>query len=322
MAHYKLIEQCKKYIQKGKADKLHEYLKQNNLTEEFIRQIFNSTFQKSYKGKEYEEALEISNFALKISMESLKERFGERLADRFTEIMYNMPQPSQRNFNLFRLMNSPIQSVTEEQAHNIEKILDISSDKNNIIGTHFIGAELGDKLASEGILLTGHKFAVKDDSTSIKQKIEKNVTLYQNDPLGVILQMIEGREYNRQTGQFNDIMIVSIPREELERNEQGIIIEKDQNQYVNPAYIKGFARIGVKNANFEKFLENPSFIEKSQNRQSTSSDEWKQKFEQWYEKSTTTKMQKMKLGITSFIKKILNKEKTPRISEQTTEIEK
>ena len=121
MADYKLIEQCKKYIKKGKADKFYEYLKQNDLTEEFVRQTFQSSFQRRYKGKEYEEALEISNFALKISMDSLKGKFGETLSDRFTEIIYNMPQPSQRNFNLFRLMNSPIQSVTEEQAYNIEK---------------------------------------------------------------------------------------------------------------------------------------------------------------------------------------------------------
>lgn len=253
MVKYKLIEQCKKYIQKGKIDKFYEYIKENNLTQEFVRQSFSDSFQKAYKDEDYDEAINVSNFALKVSMENLNERFGDKLTNKFIEIIYNMPQPSQRNFNLFRLMNLPIQSTTDEQAKDIEKILDISSDSNNIIGTHIIGTNIGETLANDGILLTGHKFATKDISKTVKQKIEKNVTLYQNDPLGVILQMLEGRRYNYISGEFNDIMLVSIPLEELQQNKEEIIIEKNKNLYINPAYIKGFARIGVKSANVERF---------------------------------------------------------------------
>ena len=93
------------------------------------------------------------------------------------EIMYNMTQPSQRNMCLLRLMSSPIKITTQEHSKNIEKILDIASDKDSVIGTHIIGSEIGDTLAKEGICLTGHKFVAKDISKdvskNIKQKIDK-----------------------------------------------------------------------------------------------------------------------------------------------------
>ena len=40
MVDYKLMELCKKYIQKGKFDELTNYIPQNNLIQDFIQQIF------------------------------------------------------------------------------------------------------------------------------------------------------------------------------------------------------------------------------------------------------------------------------------------
>lgn len=79
-----LIDKCDKYIKKGKVDKLYDYIMENRLTEEFVHQAFFSTFQGEGKSKEeYQKALNISNFALKISMDGLKEKYGKKLSNRF-----------------------------------------------------------------------------------------------------------------------------------------------------------------------------------------------------------------------------------------------
>ena len=101
-----LIEKCNKYIEKGKIDKLYNYIKSNNLTQEFVKQSFYKTYNTRFKDKEYEDMMNVTNFALKISMDELTAKYGDKLANKFSEIIYNTPQPSKRMFNLFRLMNS------------------------------------------------------------------------------------------------------------------------------------------------------------------------------------------------------------------------
>lgn len=123
---------------------------------------------------------------------------------------------------------------------------------------------------------------------------------------------MSSRGYNNPTGEFNDIMIVSIPKEELEQNKEGIIIEKNETKYLNPTYIQGFARVGVEKGNIDNFIENPAFIEKIKQKETVESlsvDDWKKKFEGWYESSRTTKMQRIKSNVMEFFKSILNKEK-------------
>lgn len=79
-----LIDKCYKYIKQGKADKLQDYIKENNLFSEFEKQVFLSTFNGVKKEDEnYQKYLNASLFALKISMDTLKEKYGEKLTNRF-----------------------------------------------------------------------------------------------------------------------------------------------------------------------------------------------------------------------------------------------
>lgn len=103
---YNLIEKCNKYLEKGKIDKFYEYIKNNDLTQEFVKQAFYKTYNTGFKGKEYADIMNVTNFALKISMDELTAKYGDKLANRFSEIIYNTPQPNKRMFNLFRLVNS------------------------------------------------------------------------------------------------------------------------------------------------------------------------------------------------------------------------
>lgn len=78
-----LIDKCDEYIKKGKADKLYDYIKENDLVSEFVRQAFVSTFRGIRKEDEnYKKYSNASLFALKISMDTLKKKYGEKLTNR------------------------------------------------------------------------------------------------------------------------------------------------------------------------------------------------------------------------------------------------
>lgn len=148
----------------------------------------------------------------------------------------------------------------------------------------------------------------KDD---IKGTLEKNITFFNNDPIDLLMQIIRARKYNDPMTEFNDIMLVSIPKEGLENNKEDIIIEKNDSKYLNPEYIKGYVRVGVEKGNIESFIGNPIFKEKEQkeNIDDLNIEDWKNKFETWYQDSKTTKMQKIRTNIMCYLKSILNKEK-------------
>lgn len=172
-------------------------------------------------------------------------------------------------------------------------------------------------MASQGINLSGHKlsavnFSENDYKEHLESTLNKNITFFENNPIELLMNIINSRGYNNPTGEFNDIMIVSIPKEELKQNKEGIIIETNQEKHLNPSYIQGFVRMNVKDGNVEKIFDNPIFQNKDMQKDSVelmNADDWKIKFEQWYEKSRTTKMQSMQTNIIGFFKKMLNREK-------------
>lgn len=313
-----LIQQFQKNIKNGKTEQFREYITSNNLTNEFIQQCFTITFRKAYQPgtKEYKDAVNLSNFALKLSEETFYQKFGTELANRFTKNIYETEQPSIRIFNTFMLMNPDIKVNSQYEANEMIKLFDLASRKDTVIGTHIIGTDIGDKLAREGISLSGHKFVANDYGNkigSMRTRLEKNITFFDNDAIGLVTHMIKSRGYNNPIGKFNDIMLVSIPKEELDRNEPNIIVQKDLGvgleDCLNPEYIKGFARISVRDGSLEGVHSNPLFKDKTINTyektaQTLSVDDWKTKFESWYEQSNTTKLENLKNRVTNFLKRI------------------
>ena len=321
----KLLEKCKKHLQKGKADKFYEYIKENGLEQEFIRQVFYSTYHAYIPEEKYEENLNVSNFALRILKEQLVDKYGDKLANKMVGLIYKKNHLMTRNNSIYSLMSKDMEPVSEEQRVYIEKVLDFASDENQVVGTHIIGKDIGDILMKDGIVLTGHKFAAKDFSQEkykedLKGVLSKNITFF-HDPIGLLSQLSSARGYNNPRGEFNDIMLVSIPKEEMEQNEEEIIIQKNDSMYLNPKYIKGYARMNVENGDIENFFENPNYI--AQKEQITDvhqmkENEWEEKFKQWYEESRTTKLQKVKNKIVGFFRNLLKKDKL----QEKTEVEK
>ena len=308
-----LIDLYKKYEKKGKLYEFTKYINDNDLTQKFIQQLFSTSFMKKYEGKEYDEAMGISNFALMLTRDILEEKFGDNLSKKIIEILYNIDEPFSRNVKLLSLVAGDGVIATDENSRrNLEAILDMTSNPENVYGIHVIGAQIGDERIQSGIPLTGHKFVAVDRdfvdySKNIETVLKKNITLFQsrlfNDSqIDLLIQLINSRNYNSPSGQFNDILITSIPRSELEGNAPGIIIERDGDKFLNPEYIKCFARVDVRDGRIEDVVRNSKFIEKSNIPQSM--QEWNAQFEEWYEKSRQLQIQPHKQGLISLFKRI------------------
>lgn len=315
----KLIDKCCRYIRKGKIDKLQKHIIRNNLKKELLDQVFLATYGNTFEEERYKDLVNLSNFALKLFMSDLREKYGQKLGNRLAQIMFNTPNIGLRNTNLAQLIDLPKKELTEKEENILLSLLDISSSKDTAVGTHITGGDIGETLSKEGIELTGHKFLAVDLSSmeynkNVRSTLDKNVTFFQNDPIGLIIQLFNAKEYNNYVSEFNDIMIISIPKDDLEENKEEIIIERNKVRYLNPQYIKGFARVGVENGNIEGFYDNPLFVQGQgkKDAKDLSEDDWKEKFEEWYKKSKEPQMEKKKFSIMEFLKSILNKRKALR----------
>ena len=159
------------------------------------------------------------------------------------------------------------------------------------------------KADSSGIALTGHKFVATDSLTNnnsknnVKGTLEKNITFFKNQPFELLWNLTSGRKYNNYTREnFNDIMLVSIPENDLNNNKEDIIIQNDSSLYLNPSYIKGYAKINTVDGDIKDIKENPRFINKNYHElynQRESNYDYRQKLDQWYKDINTTKFGKI-----------------------------
>lgn len=278
-----LLAKCEKYIQKGKADKFYDDIMEKDLGVEFVNQAWLSTFRglPSKNAKYNKEHWDIANFALKVSMKGLTEKYGEKLTNRFVQMMYEMPTPRERNFALYDLVHAKTKPLTEQEANYVEEILNFAETKEHVVGMHVIGAEIGKDIMEEGILLTGHKFVTRElGKTNIKGTLEKNIRFFEDGPIEFVRYIIDGRGYNSPTGKFNDMVMVAIPKKDLEQNKQGIILENKGEKYLNPDYISGFVRVDVKNGSLQGFhqKQKTESIAKPESVEEFNYQDWKEKF--------------------------------------------
>lgn len=213
------------------------------------------------------------------------------------------------------LLDRILKSSNYTNLDNVSQIFDMACDENNVIGTHITGSQIGDIISDEGIALTGHKFVATDSLTNnssknnVKGTLEKNITFFKNQPFELLWNLTSGRKYNNYTREnFNDIMLVSIPENELNNNRDDIIIQNNSSLYLNPSYIKGYAKINTLDGDIKDIKENPRFINKNYQElynQRECNYDYSQKLDQWYKDINTTKFGK----IVSKVKGIFSKNK-------------
>lgn len=303
------IDLFNKYMKKGKLDKFNNYLLENNLRDKFIE---DATWYRPYQYKNNTDKLEesLNNYTLMLLKDDACKKYGE-LGDKFCKYIYNQENRALKRSNMF-LLDRILKSSNYTNLDNVSQIFDMACDENNVIGTHITGSQIGDIVSNEGVLLTGHKFAATDslinnNIKSVKGTLEKNITFFKNQPFELLWNLTSGRNYNNNTREnFNDIMLVSIPENELNNNRDDIIIQNNSSLYLNPSYIKGYAKINTFDGDIKDIKENPRFINKNYQElynQRESNYDYGQELDQWYKDINTPKFGK----IVSKVKGIFSK---------------
>lgn len=307
------IDLFNKYMKKGKLDKFNNYLLENNLRDKFIE---DATWYSPYHYKDNTDKLEesLNNYTLMLLKDDACKKYGE-LGDKFCKYIYNQENRALKRSNMF-LLDRILKSSNYTNLDNVSQIFDMACDENNVIGTHITGSQIGDIVSNEGVLLTGHKFAATDslinnNIKSVKGTLEKNITFFKNQPFELLWNLTSGRNYNNYTREnFNDIMLVSIPENELNNNRDDIIIQNDSSLYLNPSYIKGYAKINTVDGDIKDIKENPRFINKNYQElynQRESSYDYSQKLDQWYKDINTPKFGKIFSKVKGIFSKKENK---------------
>lgn len=308
------IDLFNKYMKKGKLDKFNNYLIENNLRDKFIE---DATWYSPYHYKDNTDKLEesLNNYTLMLLKDDACQKYGN-LGDKFCEYIYSQESEGLKRSNMF-LLDKILKSSNYTNLDNVSQIFDMACDENNVIGTHITGSQIGDIISDEGIALTGHKFVATDSLTNNDSKndvegtLKKNITFFKNQPFELLWNLTSGRNYNNNTREnFNDIMLVSIPENELNNNRDDIIIQNDSSLYLNPSYIKGYAKINTVDGDIKDIKENPRFINKNYHElynQRESNYDYRQKLDQWYKDINTTKFGKIFSKVKGIFSKKENK---------------
>lgn len=308
------IDLFNKYMKKGKLDKFNNYLLENNLRDKFIE---DATWYRPYQYKNNTDKLEesLNNYTLMLLKDDACQKYGS-LGDKFCEYIYSQESEGLKRSNMF-LLDRILKSSDYTNLDNVSQIFDMACDENNVIGTHITGSQIGDIISDEGIALTGHKFVATDSLTNnssknnVKGTLEKNITFFKNQPFELLWNLTSGRNYNNYAREnFNDIMLVSIPENELNNNRDDIIIQNDSSLYLNPSYIKGYAKINTVDGDIKDIKENPRFINKNYQElynQRECNYDYSQKLDQWYKDINTTKFGKIVSKVKGIFSKKENK---------------
>lgn len=308
------IDLFNKYMKKGKLDKFNNYLLENNLRDKFIE---DATWYRPYQYKNNTDKLEesLNNYTLMLLKDDACQKYGN-LGDKFCEYIYSQESQGIKRSNMF-LLDRILKSSNYTNLDNVSQIFGMACDENNVIGTHITGSQIGDIISDEGIALTGHKFVATDSlinnnsKSDVKGTLKKNITFFKNQPFELLWNLTSGRNYNNYAREnFNDIMLVSIPENELNNNRDDIIIQNDSSLYLNPSYIKGYAKVNTVDGDIKDIKENPRFINKNYQElynQRESNYDYSQKLDQWYKDINIPKFGKIVSKVKGIFSKKENK---------------
>ena len=319
-----LYKEFKTKFEKGKIREFEEYLIENNLLKDLILDGFTMTFG-MVDPAEYKTMDALATFELKLLRDEYGAKLGKELSDKISAIIIQEENPRKRLMDLRGFMSIAERVDGPEKVQPIIDVLNIATTPNTVVGTHVTGAEIGDVISNEGVLLTGHKFVATDTVrlNNVKQTLSKNVSFFKDDPIGLVASVIDSRHYNHPQGRFNNVMIVAIPENELVENNPEIISKRGGSNYLNPEYIAGYVEVGVGNGKLENFKKNHRFIDKShlQYHQRPVADwtvkYWEYKFGEWYEEANQNKFQKITSKVMKFFKDIVKKDKGQGIKRES-----
>ena len=134
----KLIKIFQRYEKKNKLHEFYEYIKQNNLSNSFLNELFYELFRPE-KNKDYTSLI---GCAMAISKEDFENVLGKDASNRLLTLIHKNPYPNVQAIYLNQLHNwCQMQEKDESQGTIVEKILDVFSQEGMTVGMHKIGTD-------------------------------------------------------------------------------------------------------------------------------------------------------------------------------------
>lgn len=180
----------------------------------------------------------------------LNKEFGNKVQNLYSQKKVDFLDVMQ----LVNVTNNISPEAKDEQAKYMGYLLDMFSDPNLMVGIHRTGGTVsGEKIKNDGLYLTGHLssgVASKIEGEDIRRTLERNVSFDDKHPGMSVAQVCVGGNYKNYWSMENvDIVLVGIPRNEIEKNSDtsNYVYNNGIQAVLNPKYILGYATVNSKN---------------------------------------------------------------------------
>lgn len=197
----------------------------------------------------------------------LNEEFGSKIQKLYSQKKLDF-------LDVMQLVNATSKfspEMGDEQAKYMGQLLDIFLDPNLVVGIHRTGGAVeGKQIQNEGLYLTGHLSSGAVSSIAgedIRTSLDRNVSFCDNSPGMAVAEVCTGGHYKNYVHKENvDIILVGIPKDEIERNPDtsNYVYDSGVQPVLNPKYILGYATVNTKNNSIASIQSNYKSIEEQE----------------------------------------------------------
>ena len=280
--YMKSINKTQKFLEaftlaskKGDLDILASFLKETEKRAEFVESILYDVwndYAKSDPGL-------LSKFAVQLGIDELTDRFGQEFGDRLNQANINQKLNYLDVQQLLLVQqkaeiekaNNPyiteiqINEIKKSESQKMCKLFDLFTNDNLVVGIHRTGGAVsGEQIEQQGLFLTGHMSSGVindyDNGENVEKTLEKNISFFDKPvcaPGSAIRQICVGGNYkNLMQKEKVDIVLVGIPRDKLESNDQSILLKDGYQKTLNPEYVIGYVTVNTNSNTIDSISEN------------------------------------------------------------------
>ncbi|MBQ6991847.1 MAG: hypothetical protein IJN50_02890 [Clostridia bacterium] len=278
---------------KGDLDVFMDFLEEVECSAEFVDRLLID----SLGNLEKEEKVALNEFAEKLGIRELNNRFGEDFGRKILQLysekkikyidiqqLLCINEKSKKLNTNGQLSKIEIETIRMEQAQQISELLDLFTNDELQVGIHRTGGSVsGAVIKKEGINLTGHLSSGAHESIdykNIQTTLDKNISFY-NRPGEAIRQICKGANYKNYMGIDDvDIILVGIPKKALVDNNREIILTDSSQPRLNPKYVLGHVSVN-KNTNTINSIQMDDRMKERNHETINSGDYQKNDTEKW-----------------------------------------
>lgn len=194
------------------------------------------------------------DFTATVGIQELSSKLNKEFSSKVQKLYSQKKLDFLDVMQLVNVTNGISPEIKDEQAKYMGQLLDMFTDPNLMVGIHRTGGAVeGEKIQNEGLYLTGHlsSGAVSSiEGEDIRKSLDRNVSFDDRHPGMAVAQVCSGGNYKNYWNKENvDIILVGIPKDEIERNSNtsNYVYDSGIQPVLNPKYILGYATVNSKN---------------------------------------------------------------------------